>query len=520
MRSTAPRRSWWITAAALLLAVGTASAHWAMPTDAPVDRLVTNLGKYAEEHPKEAGAWYRLGRVHSLAYAKKWRSVQVFERDKSEPSELAPDWMQNRWQEKPDEKPYTEQELREHLSEAIRCFNKAIELDGAQAEYFHSLAYIVQQGLKDAPFVKHVVHPTPASTDNSWSAKEGRVEAEKLLKSPGDAARAMEIVTGHSKETWGGDYLNPTSRTAMLATLLEAKDRSPEQDKAIARVVEADWKEQVGELYFKALSFSLPDSSRVTRKPIRGVTSLLPHQSATAYIEAVKSRGERASDKVRLDVAKATIKSLESLPENNAITPIVLPLDYGREMSSLLSPGSSTGFDLDGTGRSQRWPWLNRDTGVLAWNPSGDGRIDSGRQLFGSVTWWIFFDDGYQALDALDDNRDGRLSGSELNGLVVWTDRNGDGVSDKGEVTPVATIGIVSLSCRANATDSGCPASADGARFADGRVLPTYDWITEPLTDRRPPLPAMAIAGATAISTSLLFAQRRRSRAKASASPA
>lgn len=514
MRGTAPRRSCWITAATLLLAVGTASAHWAMPTDAPVDRLVTNLGKYAEEHSKEAGAWYRLGRVHSLAYVKKWRSVQVFERDKTGPGDPAPDWMQNRWKEKPDEKPYTEQELREHLSEAIRCFNKAIELDGSQAEYFHSLAYIVEQGAKDAVHVKHVVRPSAMTGDEAWGAKDGEDAAKKLLSAPGDAKQAIETVTGHRENPWG-DYIDNAARTALLSTLLNAKDRTVDQDKALAKVVEADWKEQACELHFTAMTLALPRESKTTREPIRGVSSLLSHESATAFLKAAKARGERESDKVRVDLAKATIKAFESLPANNAITPIILPLDYGREMSSLLSPGSNTGFDLDGTGRKQNWPWLQGDTGVLAWNPSGDGKIDSGRQLFGSVTWWIFFDDGYQALDALDDNRDGRLSGNELNGLVVWTDRNGDGVSDKGEVVPVATIGIVSLSCRATATDTGCPASTDGARFADGRVLPTYDWITEPLADRRLPLPAMAVAVTTAISTSLLFAQRRRSRANA-----
>ena len=44
--------------------------------------------------------------------------------------------------------------------------------------------------------------------------------------------------------------------------------------------------------------------------------------------------------------------------------------------------------------------------------------------MFGSVTWWLFFSDGYRALDTLDDNRDGRLTGSELSGIAVWFDRN------------------------------------------------------------------------------------------------
>jgi tetratricopeptide (TPR) repeat protein len=37
-------------------------------------------------------------------------------------------------------------------------------------------------------------------------------------------------------------------------------------------------------------------------------------------------------------------------------------------------------------------------------------------RLFGTVTWWMFWNDGDHALDALDDERDGRLRGAELHG--------------------------------------------------------------------------------------------------------
>jgi hypothetical protein len=49
--------------------------------------------------------------------------------------------------------------------------------------------------------------------------------------------------------------------------------------------------------------------------------------------------------------------------------------------------------------------------------------IRDARQLFGSRTWWIFFRDGYEALSVLDDNRDGQLTGAEMEGIAVWVDR-------------------------------------------------------------------------------------------------
>lgn len=64
----------------------------------------------------------------------------------------------------------------------------------------------------------------------------------------------------------------------------------------------------------------------------------------------------------------------------------------------------------------------------------------------------LFFENGYHALATLDDDGDGELAGRELRGLALWQDRNGDGVSDDGEVKPVGAYGVVSLSCEFSGT--------------------------------------------------------------------
>lgn len=46
------------------------------------------------------------------------------------------------------------------------------------------------------------------------------------------------------------------------------------------------------------------------------------------------------------------------------------------------------------------------------------------------------------ALRALDTNRDGKLSGAELNGLQVWIDANEDGIADAGEFRTLGQAGI------------------------------------------------------------------------------
>ena len=121
-----------------------------------------------------------------------------------------------------------------------------------------------------------------------------------------------------------------------------------------------------------------------------------------------------------------------------------------------------------GEGRSARKVVPRR--ALAEWDPDGRGDICSGQQLFGSVSWWLFFRNGYEALDALDDNRDGSLAGTELKGIAAWFDADSDGRSDPGEVTPVERLGVVALSTQVTSYDGDSPMSDRGVTMADGRV--------------------------------------------------
>ncbi len=123
----------------------------------------------------------------------------------------------------------------------------------------------------------------------------------------------------------------------------------------------------------------------------------------------------------------------------------------------------------------------------LVWDPGRTGQVRSGRDLFGTSTWWILFEHGFQPLAALDDNRDGWLTGGELTGLSAWRDANGNGVADPGEVRTVQELGVVGLSVRPDPTSDGVIQSREGLILSDGRRLPLYDWMPEPIG---PPLPA------------------------------
>ena len=107
--------------------------------------------------------------------------------------------------------------------------------------------------------------------------------------------------------------------------------------------------------------------------------------------------------------------------------------------------------------------------------------MPSGRVLFGSVTWWIFWNNGYEALKSLDNDNDGWLQEDELQGLALWQDTNSNGVSDPGEVVPIEVAGIEGIAVTATGEVDGMPANPQGLRLTGGKQLPTYDWITRPL---------------------------------------
>ena len=124
---------------------------------------------------------------------------------------------------------------------------------------------------------------------------------------------------------------------------------------------------------------------------------------------------------------------MEALPR--PITPIVVSLRNGAAARDLENHSARVAFDADGTGLQKHWTWITRDAGWLVYDPHNTGKITSGLQLFGGVTFWMFWENGYQALAALDDDGDGMLTGRELKGLAIWQDLNGNGVCERGDVT-------------------------------------------------------------------------------------
>jgi hypothetical protein len=92
-------------------------------------------------------------------------------------------------------------------------------------------------------------------------------------------------------------------------------------------------------------------------------------------------------------------------------TPIVLSLRGGYHMTS---PAAGVRFDIDADGSAEETAWTepNGDVGFLAIDRNGNGRIDSGTELFGdstTLTNGARALNGFEALADLDSNHDARI---------------------------------------------------------------------------------------------------------------
>ncbi len=221
------------------------------------------------------------------------------------------------------------------------------------------------------------------------------------------------------------------------------------------RVVEQAWTKE------EKAKFAAPGERFFTEEAARHLIPLLDPKRDAAEIATLRARAER----------------LGRVPR--AVTPIAIPLSDTASPKTIVDLDAHVPFDADGTGLRKAWTWISPEAAWLVYDASTSGRITSALQLFGDVTFWNVWGNGYEPLRALDDDGDGELRGRELRYLALWRDVNRDAVSDPGEVRPLSEFGIVALTCRGAKGDGILTAAVAerGVRYSDGRTRPTYDVI-------------------------------------------
>ena len=105
-------------------------------------------------------------------------------------------------------------------------------------------------------------------------------------------------------------------------------------------------------------------------------------------------------------------------------------------------------FDIDGNGISEQVSWTeaNSDIAFLALDRDGDGRITSGKELFGNHTL-PGVANGFDALNKTNLATNGGVKRGSVSSddplfsrLLLWTDKNHNGVSEPSELRPVSEL--------------------------------------------------------------------------------
>jgi hypothetical protein len=264
-----------------------------------------------------------------------------------------------------------------------------------------------------------------------------------------------------------------------LAWCQDQAGRREDAIKAYRKALKSAWRIEVtGDFDFKQWTMEVWDDVSSLRNPIHSrQRGLCPgvcfSQEIITYLLKLLDPVRDAKEIAKL---KSDEQKLDSMPR--AITPILVPLLAGAPLDDLVNTNAAVSFDLDGTGMSRKWGWITPKAAWLVYDSAGCGQVTSGLQMFGNVTFWIFWGNGYEALSALDDNGDGVLTGVELRNLALWKDANSNGVSEPGEVLPLEAFGITALSCKCEIHESGIPWIPAGVQFKDGTSRPSYDWVT------------------------------------------
>ena len=142
----------------------------------------------------------------------------------------------------------------------------------------------------------------------------------------------------------------------------------------------------------------------------------------------------------------------KKLPRSNkahGYDPLILNLD-GNGIQTIAPSSISARFDHNADGIATATGWIAAGNGILALDLNKNGKIDSGKEIFGNhsvLSNGATAAHGYAALAELDSNHDNLINQADelFSSLKVWQDINQDGISQSNELFTLQALGIQSL---------------------------------------------------------------------------
>ena len=450
----------------IIACYNTSQAMFAMPQRIPVDRLICNASAYIEENPEDANGYYVLGRIHYLAFSNK--TVVLPASDKGE-NNLP--------------------KIPENIKLNYANMDKVDLCNRAYWLTLHSLGIFLPRD-EIPELSKEAMEEFVESYKNKVKELQDHNYYRQILIINPDPNELIQHATEAIKNFQKAIEIDPNNglHHLGLASLLEQyvnylkEINVKEVPEEISNII----LNRARDIYLRAYELSIIDDLKPDRKfPLEGFRAGVSYEAGYAYIRLVGMQ-KSISALQKATMAEVNQQLTKGLRKHiGGITPIVFSLKENTSPAELIGRNLKVNFDLDGNGQDELWPWVKPSTGILVWNEDGTGRISSGRQLLGSVTWWLFFKDGYHALDCLDDNRDRILSGNELTGISVWFDTNSNGKSEQEEIKSLEELGITSISTESTSTENGWLANKTGIKLKNTQTIPTYDWIAVPIKENQ-----------------------------------
>ncbi|MCE4556546.1 calcium-binding protein [Roseateles cellulosilyticus] len=379
-----------------------------------------------------------------------------------------------------------------------------IRMDMSRA-YLDQLAKIAtdNNGLvnRDVNFAETRAFHEKVFVDNGLGIQNWTLDApmELIRRTEGEAA--VEVLWQKIRET-EGTGIDAIYRSTMLAETVHSLRDHP--DPAV-REIANNWLNMnpglhdLRQLEDAVLAF-LRGASPVDSKPDFGHDKLNDSFGVPLDARSLEAYRQR---RLARDAVLETLRKEIGANWRRRMDPLILDLDGdGVETVSL---GAGVAFDHAGDGARERTGWVGADDGLLALDLNGDGRVNSGRELFGNYTWLdaqgSLASDGFQALARYDENGDGKVDMQDaiFGRLLLWQDKNLDGLSSADELSTLAERGVKSIHT-AYETSNKVDGNDNERRqiglyeTTDGRLLQVHDvWFQRDVTETVSELPASAL---------------------------